>query len=210
MKLPGTKEVSLPDTKETSSGSFPNRGHFSPVHTLWPYAFNIHFNIIFPFLKRSLSIFQSKFYMHKYSESSVLASKDTGLEVNADKTKYMVMSRDQNAGWSHSINIDNSSFERVEQFNYLGTTLMNKNPIQVEIYVRADWRRGMFSIILYRIFCLPIFLSKYIRIKIYRTSILHVVLYVCETWSLTLRERSGWGCLRIGRWGEYLGLRGTG
>jgi len=44
------------------------------------------------------------------------------LEVNADKPKYMVMSRDQNAGQNHNIKIDNSSFERVEQFNYLGTT----------------------------------------------------------------------------------------
>jgi hypothetical protein len=43
-----------------------------------------------------------------------------GLEVNADTTKYMVMSRDQNAGRSHSVKIDNSSFERVEEFKYLG------------------------------------------------------------------------------------------
>ena len=41
-----------------------------------------------------------------------MASKEAGLEVNADKTKYMVMSRDQNAGQSHSMKIDNSSFER--------------------------------------------------------------------------------------------------
>jgi hypothetical protein len=44
----------------------------------------------------------------------VVDSKGIGLEVNADKTKYMVMSRDQNAGRSHTINIDNKSFERVE------------------------------------------------------------------------------------------------
>jgi len=43
--------------------------------------------------------------------------------VNANKTKYTVMSRDQNAGRSHSIKIDNSSFERVEELKYLGTTL---------------------------------------------------------------------------------------
>jgi len=36
--------------------------------------------------------------------------------------KYMVMSLDQNAGQSHSIKIDDSSFERVEEFKYLGTT----------------------------------------------------------------------------------------
>jgi hypothetical protein len=54
------------------------------------------------------------------------------LEVNVDKTKYMVMSRDQNAGRSHDIKIDNSSFERVEQFRYLGTNIANKNSIQEE------------------------------------------------------------------------------
>jgi len=42
--------------------------------------------------------------------------------VNADKTKYMVMSRYQHAGRSDIIEIDNSSFERVEEFKYLGTT----------------------------------------------------------------------------------------
>jgi len=56
--------------------------------------------------------------------------------MNADKTKYMVMSRDQNAGQSHSIKIDNSSFEKVEEFKYLGTTLTNQNSIQEEIKSR--------------------------------------------------------------------------
>ena len=50
----------------------------------------------------------------------LVRNKEIGLEVNADKTKYMVMSRDQNAGRSHSIKTDNSSFERVEEFKYLG------------------------------------------------------------------------------------------
>ena len=40
------------------------------------------------------------------------------------------MSRDQIAGRSHNIKIDNSSFERVEQFKHLGTTLTNQNSIQ--------------------------------------------------------------------------------
>ena len=42
--------------------------------------------------------------------------KEIGLEVNADKTKYMVMSRDQNAGRGYSVKIVNSSTERVEEF----------------------------------------------------------------------------------------------
>jgi len=52
----------------------------------------------------------------KNTEAVEVASWVTGLEVNADKTKHMVMSRGQNAGPCHSMKIDNSSFERVEQF----------------------------------------------------------------------------------------------
>ena len=48
----------------------------------------------------------------------------------------MVVSRDQTTGGSHSINIDNSSFERVEKFRYLGTTVTNQNSIQEEIKSR--------------------------------------------------------------------------
>ena len=58
---------------------------------------------------------------------------EIGLQVNADKTKYLVMSRDQNAGWSHSVKTGNSSFDRVEEFTHLGTTLTNKNYIQEQI-----------------------------------------------------------------------------
>ena len=47
-----------------------------------------------------------------------------------DKTKYMIMSREQNAGRSHSMKIDNSSIERVEDFKYLGKTVTNQNSIQ--------------------------------------------------------------------------------
>jgi hypothetical protein len=66
----------------------------------------------------------------KSTEALVIASKEIGLEVNAHKTKYMVMSRDQNVGRSHDIKIDNSCFEKVEQFRYSGTTLTNQNSIQ--------------------------------------------------------------------------------
>jgi hypothetical protein len=50
--------------------------------------------------------------------------------VNADISKYMVMSREQAAERSHSMNIDNSSFEIVEEFKYLRTTLANQNSNQ--------------------------------------------------------------------------------
>jgi hypothetical protein len=76
--------------------------------------------------------------VEKNTEASVVASKVTGLEGNADKTKYMVMSRDQNACHSHNIKIDNSSSERLEQLKYLGTTLTNTNSVQEEIYSRLQ------------------------------------------------------------------------
>ena len=46
------------------------------------------------------------------------------------------MSRDQNAGRSHSVRTDNSTFERVEEFKNLGTTLTNQNSIAEEIKSR--------------------------------------------------------------------------
>ena len=50
----------------------------------------------------------------------------------------MVMSLVQNAGRNHNIKTDNSSFERVEEFIYLGTTLTNQNSIQEEIKSRLN------------------------------------------------------------------------
>ena len=49
----------------------------------------------------------------------------------------MVMSQDQNAGRIHSVRTDNSTFERVEEFKYLGTTLTNQNSIPEEIKSRS-------------------------------------------------------------------------
>jgi len=68
----------------------------------------------------------------------VIASKEIGLELNADKPKYtrMVMPRDQNVGRSHNIKIDNGSFQTAEEVKYLGTALTNQNFIQEEINSR--------------------------------------------------------------------------
>jgi len=64
------------------------------------------------------------------AEALVVASKEIGLEVNAVKTKYMVMTGDQNAGRSHSVKTDNISFESVKELKCLGTTLTNQNSIR--------------------------------------------------------------------------------
>ena len=66
----------------------------------------------------------------KNTKSLVVASNEIGLEVNADKAMYVVIPRDQNAGRSHkshNIKTDNSSFESVEEFKYLGKILTNQN-----------------------------------------------------------------------------------
>jgi hypothetical protein len=122
----------------------------------------------------------------KNTEDLVAASKEIGLEVNAEKTKYMVMSHNQNAGQNHNMKIDNKSFERMEQFKHLGTTLTNRNSIQGEIQSRLKSGNACYHSV--QDLLSSSFLFKNIKIKIYRTIILPVVSYGCETWSLTLRE----------------------
>jgi hypothetical protein len=61
------------------------------------------------------------------------ASKEVGLEVNTEKTKYTLLSRYQNAGQNHDMKKGNGCFENVKQFRYLGTTITNQNLIQEEI-----------------------------------------------------------------------------
>ena len=66
----------------------------------------------------------------------MVASKEIGLEINADKTKYLVMSRNHRAGQSHNTETGNSYFESVQNFKYLGTTVKKRNSIHVEIKSR--------------------------------------------------------------------------
>jgi hypothetical protein len=71
------------------------------------------------------------------AETLVVATKEIGLEVNADKTKYMVkMSRERNARRDDSVKIDNISIEKVDEFKYLGTMSTDQNSIQKEIKSR--------------------------------------------------------------------------
>jgi len=70
--------------------------------------------------------------LKKSAEALGAATREIGLDVSVDKTKYMVMSRDQNAGRIHSVRIDDSTFERVAEFKYLGATSTNQNSIVEE------------------------------------------------------------------------------
>jgi hypothetical protein len=145
-------------------------------------------------------------YCKGNTESLVVASKENGPEINVDTTKYKVICRDQNTGRVYSMKFHNSSFERGKELKYFGATLTNQNYFEEEI--RSRLKSGSACHNSVQNFMSPSFLSKNTKIKMYRTIILPVVLYGCETWSLTLR-----GEFRLSVFGnrvlrEYLGLRG--
>ena len=76
----------------------------------------------------------------------------------------MVMSRDQNARRNYSFRTDNSTFERVEEFKYLGTTLRNQNSVPEEIKSRL--RSGNACYHLVQNLLSSKLLSKNLKIKI--------------------------------------------
>ena len=92
------------------------------------------------------------------------------------------MSRDQNAGQNGNIQIGNKSFETVVEFKYLVTTLTYQNCIKSRLKSGNACYHSVQNLLSSSL------LSKSVKIKIYRTIILLVVLYGCETWSLTWRE----------------------
>jgi hypothetical protein len=124
--------------------------------------------------------------INKNTETLIDASKEVGLEVHVEKTKYMLVSRDQNAGQNRDMKIGNRLFENVSQFKYLGTTVTNQNLIQEDIKKRLNASNACYHSVQKRLSSrLP---SKNVKVRIYKTIILPVVLYGCETWSLTVRE----------------------
>jgi hypothetical protein len=72
------------------------------------------------------------------TETLLEASRECCLEINAEKTKYVIMSRHPNSGQNQNIRIANESFENVARFKYLGTTLTNQNDIRDEIKSRLN------------------------------------------------------------------------
>ncbi|KAJ4435515.1 hypothetical protein ANN_18131 [Periplaneta americana] len=114
------------------------------------------------------------------------ASKEIGLEVNPEKTKYMIMSRDENIIRNGNIKIENLSFEEVEKFKYLGATVTNINDTREEIKHRINMGNACYYSV--EKLLSSSLLSKNLKVRIYKTVIISVVLYGCETWTLTLRE----------------------
>jgi hypothetical protein len=74
----------------------------------------------------------------KNTEALLVASKEVGLEVNPEKSKYMLMPRSQKVGQKRRIKIANRSFEDVAKFKYLGTTLTDQNCMYEEINRRLN------------------------------------------------------------------------
>jgi predicted transcriptional regulator len=115
------------------------------------------------------------------------ASRDVGLQINEEKTKYMIMSLHPKSREDHTIRIANESFQNVAKFKYFGTKLTNKNNIHDEIEGALNWGNVYYNSIQNALsFCL---LSKNLKIKIYKAIILPLVLHGCETWSFSLREK---------------------
>jgi hypothetical protein len=114
------------------------------------------------------------------------ASMEVGLEINIEKTQYMLLSHHQNAGQNWDTKIANRLFENMSQFKYFGTTVTKQNLIQEEIKWRLN--SGIACYHLVQNLLSSRLLLKNIKIRIYKAIMLLVVLYGRETSPLTLRE----------------------
>jgi hypothetical protein len=102
--------------------------------------------------------------INKNTQTLIDASKEVGLEVNVEKTKYMLVSQDQNAGQNREIKIGNRSFENVSQFKCLGTTVTNQNLIQEEITRRLNFDNACYHSVQNLLFSR--LLSKNVKVRI--------------------------------------------
>jgi hypothetical protein len=121
--------------------------------------------------------------LKKNTETLIDTSKEVGLEINVEKTKYMLLSHHQNVGQNRDINVATRSFENVSQFKYLGTTIKNQKLIQEEIKGRLNSVNAYYHSV--QNLLSSHLLSRNLKIRIYETTILPAILYGCETWFLT-------------------------
>jgi ribosomal protein S2 len=95
------------------------------------------------------------------------ASKEVGLEVNTEKTEYMLLSCHQNSGQNHDTKTANRTFENVAQLRYLGTATTNQNLIQEEIKRRLDSANARYHSV--QSLSSSRLLSKNVKIRTYKT-----------------------------------------
>jgi hypothetical protein len=112
-------------------------------------------------------------------EALLDASKEVGLEVNPEKTEYMLMSHSPKIGQKHSTKAANRSFEDVAKFKYLRTTLTDQNCTHREIKSRINSENACYLSV--QSLLSSHLLSRNIEVKKYKTIILPVVLYGCKT-----------------------------
>jgi hypothetical protein len=113
----------------------------------------------------------------KNTETLIDGSKEVGLEINIEETKYMLLSHQRNAGENQDIEIANRSFENMSQFKYLGTTVTKRR-----LNSGKACYHSVQNLLSFRL------LSKNIKIRIFMAIILPEVLYRCESWYLAVRE----------------------
>jgi hypothetical protein len=100
----------------------------------------------------------------------------------------MLLSHHQNAGQNHDLKVPNRSSENVSQLKYLGKTVTNQNLIQEEIKRRLNSGNACYHSV--QNLLSSHLLLKTVKIRIYKTIILSVVLHGRETWFLALREEN--------------------
>jgi hypothetical protein len=147
---------------------------FSGTHQLLAYADDVHI------------VGENMDTIKKNTEALSDASKQTGLEVNPEKTKYMLMSRSQKTGQKHSIKVANRSFKDVAKFKYLGTTLTDQYCMHEESKSKVNSGNACYHSV--QNLLSSSLLSRNLKVKICKTIILPVILCGRESWSLTLRK----------------------
>ena len=114
--------------------------------------------------------------IRKNTEALVIISKEITLELNAEKTKYVVKFRDQNAGKNGKVQVGNKSFETVEQFNYFGTTLTNQNSVHEKL--KSSLKSGNSCCHSVQSLFSSSVMSKNTKIKVHRTVMLLFFVWV--------------------------------